>query len=242
MTALRFIVEPETLLMTWQPSVDSAHSRMRRTVAEVRVEAEDPQVWQLNYLMGSPDMEAAKAAGFLGHPAFKFAEPVHRIRVRETLLRRLPPRNREDFSDFLVMHRLPDPFPFSDMALLGYTGARLPSDGFAFVPLFPQRARPCEYILEVVGIRHVFVGDLDQIRVGDPVEFVPEPGNEFERDAVAVFWEGQKVGYVNRALLPSIHQWLLEGDVQAYVERKNGSAGRPVLYVRTQLGCVTSTV
>lgn len=239
MNALRFIVEPESLLMTWQPSDDTGHSRMRRKVAEIRMSAEDRNVWLLNYLVDTPDMEEARAAGFLGHPAFRLNESTVHARVRDTLLRRLPPRNRDDFSDFLVMHRLPDPFPYSDMALLGYTGARLPSDGFAFVPVFPEVGRPCEYILDVVGIRHVFKGDFEQIRIGDPVEFAREPQNIHDQDAVAVLWRSQKIGYVNRALLPSFHRWLEGGDVQAFVERKNGSTGRPVLYVRMLVGCAT---
>src|SRR5688500_16311646 len=106
MTPLRFIVEPPKLLMTWQPSDESGQSRMRRRVAEVSADPSNPHVWRLQYLIGTPDMEAAQASGFQGHPAFKLGPAQVTQGVRETLLRRLPPRNRDDFSEFLAMHRL----------------------------------------------------------------------------------------------------------------------------------------
>lgn len=236
MTPLRYIVEPSALLMTWQPPDESPHSRLRRVVAEITPD-DDLRNWRFRYLIGTVDVDEAKGLGFQGHPAFKLDRTVYTQGVKDTLLRRLPPRNREDFAAFLRMHRLPFPFPASDLALLGYTGAKLPSDGFAFVPVFPESSDPCEFVLEVAGVRHVFGGSLDQVKIGDAVQFIPEPGNAFDPNAVAVFVDGQKLGYVNRALLPSFHRWLAAGDLQASVERKNGQETRPLVFVRVRAGC-----
>ena len=79
-------------------------------------------------------------------------------------MRRLPPRNREDFGDYLYLHGLAAPFKLSDLALLGYTGARLPSDAFALVPEFPVDAGPCEYVMEVAGTRHVLKVPLSDLK------------------------------------------------------------------------------
>jgi hypothetical protein len=236
MTPLRYIVEPERLLMTWQPSERSGQSRLRRIVAEVN-DDRTASAWRFRYLLGTEEMVAAQAAGFEGHPAFKLADADYKQGVRETLLRRLPPRNREDFADFLMMHRLPNPFPGSDLALLGYTGAKLPSDGFSFVPVFPAHSDPCEYILEVAGVRHVYVGDLEHIRAGDLVAFELEPSNTFDPGAITVLHRGQKLGYVNRALLPSFHNWLVGGKLEGRIERKNGTPARPLVYVRVCANC-----
>jgi hypothetical protein len=241
MTSLRFIVEPSKLLMTWQPSDESGQSRLRRLVAEISRDDTNPLFWRLKYLVGTPDFESAVAAGFQGHPAFKVGPSEITQGVRETLLRRLPPRNRDDFSEFLAMHRLPDPFPGSDLALLGYTGAKLPSDGFSFVPLLDSD-QPCEYILEVAGLRHVFRGELEQLRVGDLVTFVPEPSNEIDAHAIAVYDSGHKLGYVNRALLPTFHGWMTKGPVSGVIERKNGNPERPLIYVRIRAGRSTEEV
>lgn len=239
MTPLRYIVEPERLLMTWMPSDESGHLRLRRRVAEIVADVENPKIWHFRYLSGTPEMEDAKSLGFLGHPAFKLNVEHHHQGVRETLLRRLPSRSREDFAEFLTMHRLPNPFVGSDLALLGYTGAKLPSDGFAFVPVFPREALPCEYIIEVAGVRHVYKGDLGEIKVGDQVTFERELSNEFDQNAVRVMANDQQLGYVNRALLPSFNTWLEQGAVAGVIERKNGAPGRPLVYVRVAAGCPT---
>lgn len=241
MTPLRYIVEPEKLTMTWMPSDESGKLRMRRAVAEIYRDCDEPDLWHFRYLHGTREMDDAIAAGFLGHPAFKRSVEKHSLGVRETLLRRLPSRQREDFAEFLAMHRLPVPFNASDMALIGYTGAKLPSDGFAFVPVFPSTSEPCEYILEVAGMRHVYKGHVDSIRVGDYVEFAKEPTNSFDADAIQIRHNNMHLGYVNRAFLHCFNAWLERGDVVGWIERKNGTADRPLIYVRVAVGCSTAT-
>lgn len=230
MNPLRHIVEPERLLLTWQPPDENAPVRTRRIVGEVFKDTGGQVVFR--YLKDSPDFEAAKAAGFKGFPAFPMEKAETRQGVIESLMRRLPPRKREDFADYLAQHRLPTPFNYSDVALLGYTGARLPSDGFSLVPVFPPDAVPCDFLLEIAGLRHIFSGDLDIIRVGDPVTFEVDTENPVDGDALAVVHRGHRIGYVNRALRFPVHHWLRSHKVSASVERRNGRPERPLLYIR----------
>lgn len=187
------------------------------------------------YLKDSLDFEAAKAAGFKGYPAFPLDQAEVRQGVIESLLRRLPPRKREDFAEYLEQHRLPVPFDYSDFALLGYTGARLPSDGFGLVPVFRPDAVPCDFLLEVAGFRHVFSGDVETIRVGDPVTFEIDTENPVDGDALAVVHQGHRIGYVNRALRQSLHGWLRSHKVSASVERVNGKPERRLIYVTVRV-------
>ena len=237
MRPLRHIVEPSRLLLTWQPADINVEPRNRRTVAEIVPGHSSNDEWTFKYFLDSPDLVAAQSAGFKGYPAFKLDDREFSLGVRDSLLRRLPPRNRDDFDAFLTVHRLPTPFIWSDLALVGYTGARLPSDGFAFVPEFSADLDPCELILEVAGVRHVYGGSVDQIKIGDPVAFAPEPENLVNSQAIAVFHNDFKLGYVNTALLPTIHRWLTCGVLTASVERKNGKIERPLIYVRAQFNC-----
>lgn len=234
MNPLRHIVEPESLLLTWQPPDENAPVRTRRIVGEV-FKAPDEQI-VFRYLKDSPDFEAAKTAGFKGFPAFPLEQAEIRQGVIESLMRRLPPRKREDFADYLAQHRLPNPFNYSDLALLGYTGARLPSDGFGLVAVFPPDAVPCDFLLEVAGFRHVYSGSLDAIQVGDPVTFEVDAENPVDQDALAVVHQGHQIGYVNRAFRLPMSGWLRSHRVSASVERRNGKPERPLIYVRV---CVT---
>ncbi len=113
--------------------------RTRRVIGEVLSEKPSGDI-VFRYLKGTDDFQAAEAAGFKGFPAFRLEDTEIRHGVLESLMRRLPPRNREDFGDYLRLHGLPASFKLSDLALLGHTGARLPSDGFALVPEFPEDA------------------------------------------------------------------------------------------------------
>ena len=127
------------------------------------------------------------------------------------------------------------PFKLSDMALLGYTGARLPSDGFALIPEFPPDAAPCDYVMEVAGTRHLLQSSLTDLHVGDAVSIQPDPTNEVESDALAVVHDGHHIGYVNRALKGTLYRWLRTGRLTATVERQNGKPSRPLVFVRVSV-------
>jgi len=237
MAPLRHLVEPSRLLMTWQPSDEEAPVRTRRVVAEVVAgAAHEPRNVVFRYLTGTADFQAAQVAGFKGFPAFPLNQGPFHHGVLGTLMRRLPPRTREDFADYLALHGLPSPFGLSDLALLGYTGARLPSDGFALVPDFPEAATPCDYVMELAGTRHVLQGPLEHLHAGDPVSIQHDPTNPVEPDALVVLHQGRRIGFVNRALKSMFHRWMRRADLTTVIERQNGKPSRPLIYVRISVG------
>jgi hypothetical protein len=229
MNILTHIIEPRRLLLTWQPADLNAPSRTRRVVGEIFIDSDGQAIFR--YLYDTPDYVEAVNAGFQGFPAFGDKQGEIRQGVIETLMRRLPPRNREDFSDYLAQHRLPFPFNYSNLALLGYTGARLPSDGFALVPDFPLNAAPCDLLIEVAGLRHVYLDGLKNIHIGDAVTFEIEDNNPVDAGAVAVIHQGNRIGYINRVLKDTFSTWLQSRQVEATVDRLNGKPERPLVYV-----------
>lgn len=233
MSPLQHIVDPERLLLTWQPADEQAPQRTRRVVGEIRQEPGGQVVF--HYLKGTLDYQAAVDAGFKGFPAFPLDAAETRQGVIESLLRRLPPRKREDFANYLAQHRLPFPFQHSDLTLLAYTGARLPSDGFGLVPVFPEDAVPCDFLIEVAGLRHVVGPEAGSIRDGDAVSFETATDNPVDQDALAVVHQGRRIGYVNRALRETFHRWLARRTVRASVERQNGKPERPLVFVRVSV-------
>ncbi|MFY9809887.1 HIRAN domain-containing protein [Aquabacterium sp.] len=233
MKPLISIVEPIALLLTWQPEDESSQNRTRRVVGEVSRVSDSRATFR--YLSGTADYKAAFDAGFKGFAPFWPLNVTTDDGVLDTFMRRLPPKRREDFSEFLARHRLPQPFTYSDFALLGYTGAKLPSDGFALVPVFPSGTVNCDFIAELAGVRHVFDKPVGELCVGDPVELVREFGNIHDANAIAVYWAKNKLGYVNRVMCPTFCEWLSRGDVTATIERVNGKPERPLVYVRVQV-------
>ena len=99
MKTLHTIVEPNTLLVTWQPKSGGA----RYLIATIARTSDD---YIFAYQTASEDFELAKNAGFLGHPAFNLDVAVHTNNVLDPFLRRLPPKSRGDFGRYLQQHCL----------------------------------------------------------------------------------------------------------------------------------------
>ncbi|MFM0338784.1 HIRAN domain-containing protein [Paraburkholderia fungorum] len=182
------------------------------------------------YLNQTADYQLAKQEGFQGYPAFNRAEDEHRKGILEAFVRRLPSRKRRDFAEYLEKYRLPPDFQGSDLALLGYTGAKLPGDGFELCPDLTTAPLPLETVMEVAGFWRQGVPQ-NELQVGDGVRFVPEPFNDADKMAVAIHWSGKKIGYVPRPMLPSVHRWLDAGSIEAHIDRLNGKPDRPLVYL-----------
>jgi hypothetical protein len=233
MARIEHLFEPLAMRLLWQPSDESGASRTRRTVGEITRDLSG--LVEFRYLRNDPEFLIAEREGFKGYPAFNLKTASSREGVLDALLLRLPPRQREDFNAFLAQHSLPIPFTYSDFALLAFTGARLPSDGFSLVPVFPEALETADYITEIAGVRHVYQGDSRSIVAGIRVHFVQEPENEYDADAVAVFTEERKLGYVNRGLRRTFNHWIEKRELAGEVCRIGGASDRPVVHVRVSV-------
>ena len=227
MNFIEHILEPDRLLLQWR-SPDEA-VRTRFVVGELFKRGGEVC---FRYLVDSPDYIKAKNNGFELYPAFK-AKGTSEIcsGVLDTFLRRLPPRSRGDFSKYLENYRIRKDASFSDFALLGYTGARLPTDGFSLGNPFESARGEFELLVEITGFRHMSQISADSLSVGMEATFIADSDNEFDSNAIAILIDSVKVGYVPRVLLPSFSQWLNDGNVVAHVERLNGRPGNPIVYL-----------
>lgn len=229
MNTILHIVEPKRLLLIWQGP--EGCSRVRHVVGELSTH---DKLVELRYFVGTPDMVAAKSDGFLGHPAFTDLNNVYRSGVLEAFLRRIPPRSRDDFPAYLAQLRLPNNVKISDFALLGYSGARLPTDGFSVIHTFENYDGPFEFVTEVAGFRHqapeagLNVADLV---VGESITLVAEPTNPVDPLAVQVLLRGKRIGYMPRGMQQHVLGWLGRKNVEATIDRLNGRPERPSVYL-----------
>lgn len=225
---IRNIQEPRKLVLAWIPSLANGpeHRTWRRVAELTRGPGDEPVT--LTYLVGTPDYEEAVKRGFTGHPAFPAKQHVHKINVLESFLKRLPPRTRRDFPEYLEMFRLPADAQISDFALLGYTEARLPSDDFAILLPLEDFTTPFEVVTQVSGVRHEVEVDLGKIQVGDTVTLQATPHPK-DPHAVNVVWQGHKLGHLPRLHAETLGRLAREGRIHATIVRVNGSAERPVV-------------
>ena len=238
MTFIEHVLEPHRLLFVWQGPEGS--SRVRHTVAEL-LRAPDGTT-KLRYLEGTEDLKRAKAEGFVGFPAFRKLGHEYDQGVLETFLRRLPPRSRGDYARYLEQFRLQPGTEISDFALLAYTGAKLPSDGFSILNPLSDLTAPSEVLLEVAGFRHTSEVPLDAISVGMRATLEPEPDNPHDANAMVIRVDGKKMGHVPRQQAAAIGNWLRNGQaLQAHVERINGTPQRPLVFLFARFGVSRDT-
>jgi len=237
---IEHVIEPEKLLLSWQPTRASGKHRMRRFVAELVADGDDAR---LEYLLDSDDFTKAREAGFDDYPGFSTSQPVHE-NVLAAFMRRLPPRRRNDFGRFLTAFRI-NPVnkdEISDFSLLGYSGAVLPGDGFSIINPFTNIEPPFEFMLDIQGYRHYLDNiPYETVELGMKVVFCPEPENEKDPHAIAVLIDDKKAGYVCRGLNKTFHCWLDKGyAIEAAIERINGTQDSPKIYALVKVSFVAS--
>lgn len=231
MNFIEHIHEPHRLLLIWQ-SADPPRSR--RAVAEiVRDDVQSRPVFR--YLQGTPDFQAARSEGFVAFPAFLNVEQSYDLGIIETFLRRLPPRTRGDYPNYLEQFRLHPETQISDMALLGYTGAKLPSDGFSIVNPLEDVSQPCDVLIEVAGFRHTSKLHRDDLILGTAATLAEEPDNPHDCDAMAIYVGDERIGHVPRPQAPALCSLTRRGEVHMTIERINGQPERPVVYLFTRI-------
>lgn len=227
---IEHLVEPQRLLLYWQARESKKRSRYR--VGQLVMKG--GQV-MLQYDHG-PEVAEAKKMGFEGYPAFPLRQAEHSHQVMEAFKRRLPPRSRGDFIRYLELRAIPGDAEISDFALLGYSGAKLPNDGFELVHPFDDPPDAFEVLVEVAGFRHEAKLDAVELNEGDAVQFVPEPHNPVDCGAIRMESVGRKLGYVPKGHLDMLHRMLDRGaKLEGEVFRINGSPERPLVYVFTRI-------
>jgi hypothetical protein len=220
---------PSRLYLLWQAPV--SRDRSHFVVGELR---DEDGVISFRYLPDTEDFRKAVEMGFVCYPAFRKQDRVYTDGVMDSFLRRLPPRKRGDFVKYLEQWRLTPNAVLSDFALLAYSGGKLPTDGFSVVWPLDEVKAPGEVLLEIAGFRYQGIGQ-DELTVGMPVSFIPEPDNQFDPQALRVEAGGKRIGYVERQQRDAVLSWLGRYHVEAFLERFNGSTERPVVYVFCRL-------
>jgi hypothetical protein len=237
------VPEPKRLFLAWQPA-NLDGDRFRWVVGLLEPSAND---WALRYLQPGPEFAALNpqrtyeqlvALGYQGYPAFSLKRNLHQGGIVATFMRRLPPRSRPDFAEYMQQFRLKPTSVRSDVALLASTESKLPSDGFSLVDPLDPVSDTCDLMLELAGYRHYAKKLPSPLEVGDQVSIAPEPDNEHDPNAVVVRRGDSVIGYINRLQTRTFLSWLAELRVTAVIERLNGKPDRPraFIFVRVRPG------
>ena len=219
-------LNPNRIKVIWQSI--NGNDRTKYHVADlIRAGYEISLFYRVNDL----DFVSAISAGFFGYPAFDIRRPVHHVNVLQILLKRLPPRNRNDFGWYLEKNGLSNVTELSDFALLGYTGGRLPSDGFSFEIDFSYELSPFDMRFVISGFRYYQGMQLDISNIlGHPIIARQEPNNQYDSNAVELYYSVVKLGYVPRTLSRDIVRWSRSHHVNIFLDRIEGAPAKPSVF------------
>lgn len=232
MKQIHKIIEPDTLALVWQAI--NCERRKRFVVGKI-TRTRDGAI--LEYLNNS-DVDEARSLGFQGYPAFPNLNKVYTDSVMDSYVRRLPPRSRRDFSKYLAFHGISPDIEISDFALLGYTGAKLPHDGFSFVHPF-DTDEDFEFVIEVAGFRHRNGVHLDDFEIGMNTIFQPETDNPKDPNAIKILVDNKHIGYVDRGRNMQVKKWMEQDrNIKAQIFRFNGTEERPLVYLILSVSAV----
>jgi len=235
MQFIEHIIEPTKLLLTWRSPDEQ--QRTRFIIGELNRVGDEIS---LTYLNNTADFANAVQMGFSSYPAFQDTAIAHH-NVINTFMRRLPPRSRGDFSQYLEGLRLKPDAQLSDFALLGYSGAKLPADGFSLIHPFENVNTACELFIEATGYSQM-VKD-SNINAGDAVAFTLEQNDDVHEEAILISVHDKPVGYITRALIPTFKQWLIDKRISgAWVEKTNGTQTKPTLYLLVKISAAHAKI
>ncbi len=217
-------------LLTWQQPIRERGRRDRMAIGELVQHADRVA---FDYL--PEGVEAAREQGFDGYPGLTQEDGEAAMRV---LLRRLPPRGRGDFGEYLEAHGLAGQAELSDLSLLAYTGARIisDSDGFGVTETFEGFERPFRYPFEVAGYRH-YRDAVAPLEPGDTMRLRRDDDNPKDPNAVEVVTaQGARAGYINRLQAPVLRAWMEGGEIALRVFRIGTRPAYPRLFVMADIG------
>lgn len=227
MITIRNYLNVETMLLTWQSSRD----RSQRYFVGI-VKKQGNGSYSFRYLTETKEFQKALDNGFAGYPAFKISEQEYTNDVLTSFRKRLPPKSRRDFSKYLEQHNLLSDFSGDDFQLMSHTGIQLPSDGFDLIPDLSEANIPFDYIMEVAGTRYQMTFDeVSEIPIGEEVELRCEDENSYDCNAVAIYLEEKKIGFINRLLCCSIRTLISTKSLTCRVAKKSGTQERPLIYI-----------
>lgn len=177
---------------------------------------------QYEFMYGNEVTEAIED-GFTPLISFPDIEMVYKNDVLfPVFASRLPDKKRKDIATILYKYGMNEYEPYT---LLKRSGARLPIDNLEFIDPILDFAKPFNRAFYLAGARHYIGCDgkdcmhaVDIVR-GDEVILIPEPENEKDPNAIAVYTSDKKqIGYIPRYYCNGILQLLTVGrNIQCYV-------------------------
>ncbi|MBC36202.1 MAG: hypothetical protein CL663_09195 [Bacteroidetes bacterium] len=153
----------------------------------------------LTFKYRKDDLNNAIKDGFLCYPDFPHTDKIYTSEdnVLELISTRLINLERLDKDRFLNFWEANDN-SFDSFDVLAFTQGRLATDQFEFLGVyFPYEIN--SFVTEIAGLSHNLKEQNIEIEVGEELDYILDPENRYDKNAVAVFSRnGTKIGHVKK--------------------------------------------
>jgi hypothetical protein len=234
MRLINKLIEPKKILIVWQAPNNVLQQQPvghRFVVGEINNDGK--RAWLTYY--NNQDTKNAQRSGFTGLTAYPY-EPDKTFsgNVVAVLSTRLPPASRTDYDNYLLSYRIsPQAEGISALSLLAYTTGKLAGDGFAFLHSFENTKPAFDFTFEIAGFRHHGLKAFPTISIlqDKEVSFAYEPFNAHDNEAMAITYQGKKLGYVPKGFTCVLKGLIETYQISAFIERINGTPERPSILI-----------
>lgn len=153
----------------------------------------------INFTYNQEGVSEAKKldANFCGFPGLPLESSSYcGQQVKEVFFGRLINNARNDADDFYDFWLVDKKRLDDSLYILAQTQGLSFLDMFEFVPQYFSSHKP-SFITDIAGLSKSEY-DLTKLKVGDTLDFTKETNNTFDRNAVYVSFNGEKIGYIKR--------------------------------------------
>ena len=234
MRLINKLIEPKKVLVVWKAPDNALQQQTaghRFIVGEINNDGK--KTWLMYY--NNEDTKIAETLGFTGLTAYPYEpEKAFSGNVVDVLSTRLPPASRTDYDNYLLSYRIsPQAEGISALSLLAYTTGKLAGDGFTFLHSFENTKPAFDFTFEIAGFRHHGLKEFPQISLlqEKEVSFAYEPSNPYDSDAIAITYQGKKLGYVPKGFTRVLKGLIETYQLSAFIERINGTPERPSILI-----------
>lgn len=137
----------------------------------------------------------AKEKGLRRLPGFGDPEEAQKEEIKSWLMQRSVNPDRSDFNQIKAFFSIPDKSDFFD--ILAYTQGVSPTDNFEFVARYHPN-KHFVFTTDIAGLSHCIKNEAPLLRVSDKLEYKHEGDNEKDKNAVAVYFSNEKLGYIKK--------------------------------------------
>ena len=175
------------IIVVWRP---------RRSYRRIPVAIVDSNGVETTFQYLKDGVEQARKEGFVYFPDFPDIEKRYEINVLKRLAFRINDNRRSDIQDYYSFWEVPEEAQKDIYRLLAYTQGILATDNFEFLAEYND-VQGVKFVTEVAGLSVVPL-ESTAIEEGDELEWRREPDNSYDPKAVALYKNGQKIGYVKK--------------------------------------------